>query len=231
MTANDVDRDHDTFAKGGPPEGEVVIPAGSPLALGVKSFFDRLVAVSALILISPLLVIVALAIALTSPGPVFFRQVRAGRFGWPFSIFKFRTMVTGAEKMGMGVQTSAGDPRVTSVGRVLRKLSLDELPQLINIASGDMSLIGPRPTLPYQVERYTERQRGRLLMRPGVTGWAQIHGRKSLSWPQRIAYDLWYVEHWSLWLDIQIALRTIPVVLGAEGVDDRGQGDELSRRE
>ena len=208
-----------------------VAPAGSPFALGVKAFFDRLVATVGLIVLSPLLLLIAVAIAVTSPGPVFFRQVRSGWHGRPFSIFKFRTMVAGAEKMGMGAQTTSTDPRVTSVGRLLRKLSLDELPQLINIARGEMSLIGPRPTLPYQVERYTPRQRGRLLRRPGVTGWAQIHGRKSLSWPERIEHDIWYVEHWSLWLDVRIALRTVPVVLGASGVDDSGTGDEISRVE
>jgi len=207
-----------------------VKPGGSPFALGVKTFFDRLVAIIGLIVLSPLLLLIAGLIAITSPGPIFFRQIRSGWHGEPFSIFKFRTMVVDAEKLGLGAQTTGSDPRVTSVGRVLRTLSLDELPQLINIARGDMSLIGPRPTLPYQVERYTERQRGRLLRRPGVTGWAQIHGRKSLSWPQRIEHDIWYVEHWSLWLDIRIALRTIPVVFGAEGVDDSGAGDEISRR-
>ena len=208
-----------------------VVSAGSPFALGVKTFFDRLVAIVGLIVLSPLLLVIAVAIAVTSPGPVFFRQVRSGWLGRPFSIFKFRTMVDGAEKMGMGAQTTSTDPRVTAVGRLLRKLSLDELPQLINIARGEMSLIGPRPTLPYQVERYTSRQRGRLLRRPGVTGWAQIHGRKSLSWPERIEHDIWYVEHWSLWLDVRIVLRTVPVVLGASGVDDSGTGDEISRVE
>jgi undecaprenyl phosphate N,N'-diacetylbacillosamine 1-phosphate transferase len=212
-----------------PLANEPVTPAGSRLALGVKELADRLAALVGLIVLSPLLLVIAVAIAATSPGPVFFRQRRVGWRGQAFSIFKFRTMVAGAEKLGMGAQTSRADPRVTAVGRVLRKLSLDELPQLINILRGEMSLIGPRPTLPYQVERYTTRQRGRLLRRPGVTGWAQIHGRKSLSWPERIEYDIWYVEHWSLWLDLQIALRTIPVVLGASGVDDSGAGDEISR--
>lgn len=210
--------------------GEVPVrPAGSRLARTVKGIFDRALALILLILLSPLFLLIALAIRLTSPGPVFFRQVRVGKDGRLFEILKFRTMVVGAEKMGLGVQTSAGDPRVTPAGRILRTLSLDELPQLIHILRGEMSFVGPRPTLPYQVERYTPRQKGRLLVPPGVTGWAQIHGRKSLSWPARIEYDLWYVENWSPWLDIVILLRTLPAVLRAEGVDDAGVGDEISR--
>ncbi|MGQ9516292.1 MAG: sugar transferase [Anaerolineae bacterium] len=197
----------------------------------VKAMFDRLFALIGLIILLPLFAIIVLLIRLDSPGPAFFRQVRVGKDGRPFRIYKFRTMVVGAEKIGLGVQTRADDPRITRVGRILRKLSLDELPQLINILKGEMSFVGPRPTLPYQVLRYSPRQKGRLLVPPGVTGWAQIHGRKTLTWPERIEYDIWYVEHWSLWLDLCILLRTLPAILTARGVDDAGIGDEISRLE
>lgn len=209
-------------------EAEVELPTPSQPARMSKAIADRIMALFALILLAPAFLLIAVLIKLTSPGPVFFRQTRAGLRGRAFSIVKFRTMVEEAESVGMGLMTNRDDPRVTRVGRILRQFSLDELPQLINIVIGDMSLIGPRPTLPYQVERYTSRQRGRLLMRPGITGWAQIHGRKRLSWPERIEYDLWYVQNWSLLLDLQIMVRTIPIALRAEDIDDAGVGDEIS---
>jgi lipopolysaccharide/colanic/teichoic acid biosynthesis glycosyltransferase len=133
-------------------------------------------------------------------------------------VFKFRTMCEGAEHKGLGLAVAVNDDRITRVGHILRNTSLDELPQLINVLGGEMSLVGPRPTLPSQVERYTEFQRRRLLVRPGLTGWAQINGRNNLSWEARIKLDVWYVEHRSMWLDMWIALRTFRVVLLREGL-------------
>ena len=147
-----------------------------------------------LVLASPFLAASALAIKLEDRGPVLYRQRRVGRDGEDFELVKLRTMVVGAERQGAGWAVTRGDPRITRVGRVLRRLSLDELPQLWNVVRGDMSLIGPRPTLRYQVERYTDRQRRRLDVKPGITGWAQIHGRASLPWEERIELDVWYVE-------------------------------------
>ena len=208
-----------------------VCAAGGAAGRLLKTLFDRILAFIGLLILLPLFALIALLIRLDSPGPVFFRQMRVGKDGRLFRIYKFRTMVMNAEQIGLGVHTRADDPRITRVGRVLRKLSLDELPQLINILKGEMSFVGPRPTLPYQVLRYNPRQKGRLLVPPGVTGWAQIHGRRALTWPERIEYDIWYVEHWSLWLDLVILLRTLPAVLTARGVDDAGIGDEISRLE
>jgi lipopolysaccharide/colanic/teichoic acid biosynthesis glycosyltransferase len=150
----------------------------------------------------------AVAIKLEDGGPVFYRQRRVGHDGEEFDLLKLRTMVVGAEKLGAGWAVNRGDPRITRVGRVLRRLSLDELPQFWNVLRGDMSLIGPRPTLAYQVEQYTPRQRRRLEVKPGLTGWAQIHGRAKLPWDERIELDLWYVENRSAWLDLKILLRT-----------------------
>jgi lipopolysaccharide/colanic/teichoic acid biosynthesis glycosyltransferase len=161
---------------------------------------------------SPLLALAAIAVKLTDGGPVLYRQLRVGKDGAEFELLKLRTMVVGAELQGAGFAVDRGDPRITPVGRVLRRLSLDELPQLWNVLSGDMSLIGPRPTLRYQVERYDERQRRRLAVRPGLTGWAQIHGRAELPWDERIELDLWYVEHRSPWVDARI-LACTPLAL------------------
>jgi lipopolysaccharide/colanic/teichoic acid biosynthesis glycosyltransferase len=154
------------------------------------------------------LALAALAIKLTDGGPVLYRQLRVGKDGAEFELLKLRTMVVGAERQGAGFAVDRGDPRITPVGRVLRRLSLDELPQLWNVLRGDMSLIGPRPTLRYQVERYTEHQRRRLAVKPGLTGWAQIHGRAELPWDDRIELDLWYVEHRSPRVDAEILART-----------------------
>jgi lipopolysaccharide/colanic/teichoic acid biosynthesis glycosyltransferase len=151
-------------------------------------------------------------VKLEDGGPVLYRQTRVGKDGADFELLKLRTMVVGAERQGAGFAVNRGDPRITRVGRVLRRLSLDELPQLWNVIRGDMSVIGPRPTLRYQVEQYDERQRRRLEIRPGLTGWAQIHGRAGLPWPERIEYDLWYVDHRSPKTDLVILLRT-PVAL------------------
>jgi lipopolysaccharide/colanic/teichoic acid biosynthesis glycosyltransferase len=167
-----------------------------------------------LALASPVLAASALAIKLEDGGPVLYRQRRVGRDGREFELVKLRTMVVGAETQGAGWAVNRGDPRITRVGRVLRRLSLDELPQLWNVVRGEMSLIGPRPTLKYQVDRYTDHQRRRLEVKPGITGWAQIHGRAALPWEERIELDVWYVEHRSPWLDLKILLRTPLALFG-----------------
>ena len=167
-----------------------------------------------LVLASPFLAASALAIKLEDRGPVLYRQRRVGRDGDDFELLKLRTMVVGAEKQGAGWAVNEGDARITRAGRVLRRLSLDELPQLWNVVRGDMSLIGPRPTLRYQVEKYTDRQRRRLDVKPGITGWAQIHGRAALPWEERIELDVWYVEHRSALLDLKILLRTPLALFG-----------------
>ena len=161
-----------------------------------------------LVLASPVLAVAAVAIKLEDGGPVFYRQRRVGYRGRDFDLLKLRTMVVGAERQGAGFAINRGDPRITRTGRILRRLSLDELPQLWNVVRGDMSLIGPRPTLRYQVEQYTPRQRRRLDVKPGLTGWAQVNGRTKLPWDERIELDVWYVEHRSPWVDLKILLRT-----------------------
>jgi lipopolysaccharide/colanic/teichoic acid biosynthesis glycosyltransferase len=161
-----------------------------------------------LLVSAPFLAAAAAAIKLEDGGPVLYRQRRVGKDGREFELLKLRTMVVGAERLGAGYAIDEGDPRITRAGRMLRRLSVDELPQLWNVVRGDMSLVGPRPTLAYQVERYTERQRRRLDVKPGLTGWAQIHGRASLPWSDRIELDVWYVEHRSFWLDLRILART-----------------------
>jgi lipopolysaccharide/colanic/teichoic acid biosynthesis glycosyltransferase len=157
---------------------------------------------------TPVLGLAALAVKLEDGGPVFYRQTRVGKDGRDFELIKLRTMVVGAESQGAGYAVDQGDPRITRAGRFLRRLSIDELPQLWNVLRGDMSLVGPRPTLRYQVERYDDRQRHRLDVKPGLTGWAQVNGRAALPWDERIELDLWYVEHRSLWLDLKILALT-----------------------
>ena len=174
----------------------------------MKRILDLAGAGLALLLASPLLLLAALAIKLDDRGPVLYRQRRVGRHGEEFDLLKLRTMIVGAEAQGAGWAVNAGDPRITRAGRVLRRLSLDELPQLWNVVRGEMSLVGPRPTLAYQVERYTPRQRRRLEVKPGITGWAQVQGRARVPWDDRIEFDVWYVEHRSLWLDLRILART-----------------------
>jgi lipopolysaccharide/colanic/teichoic acid biosynthesis glycosyltransferase len=178
------------------------------------------IAVSSVILLlaSPVLAAAMIAIRLESRGAVIYRQRRAGRDAHPFDVLKLRTMVAGAEGIGAGLAIDAGDPRVTRVGALLRRTSIDELPNLVNVLRGEMTLIGPRPTLPVQVEQYTERQRGRLTVKPGITGWAQVNGRASLPWSERIELDLYYIEHRSLALDLQILGRTVAMVLGGSGL-------------
>jgi lipopolysaccharide/colanic/teichoic acid biosynthesis glycosyltransferase len=174
----------------------------------VNRALDAAAAGLALAVTSPVLAAAAVAIKLDGGGPVFYRQRRVGLNGEEFELLKLRTMEVGAENKGARFAVNEGDPRITRVGRLLRRLSLDELPQLWNVVRGDMSLVGPRPTLWYQVERYTPRQRRRLEVKPGITGWAQIHGRARLPWEERIELDVWYVEHRSPWLDLKILVRT-----------------------
>jgi lipopolysaccharide/colanic/teichoic acid biosynthesis glycosyltransferase len=179
---------------------------------------DLVIAIPASIVAAPLIALAAVAIRLESPGHPIYRQRRVGRDGRPFEIYKLRTMVRGAEFTGAGLAIQEGDDRITRVGQILRRYSLDELPNLWNVLRGDMSIVGPRPTLTVQVEQYTERQRGRLAVKPGLTGWAQVHGRASLPWTERIELDLWYVEHRSLALDLKIIARTIGMVLTGQGL-------------
>jgi lipopolysaccharide/colanic/teichoic acid biosynthesis glycosyltransferase len=179
---------------------------------------DLAIALPATVLTAPVIGILALAIRLETPGHPIYTQTRAGRDGARFQIYKLRTMVRGAEFTGAGLAIQEGDDRITRVGQFLRRYSLDELPNLWNVVRGEMSIVGPRPTLPVQVEQYTQRQRGRLTVKPGLTGWAQINGRASLPWTERIELDLWYVEHRSLRLDLRIIVRTIGMVLSGQGL-------------
>ena len=184
---------------------------------GLPRAADLAIASIGLLLVSPLLLIAAIAIRLESPGQVLYRQRRVGKNGEVFELFKLRTMRLGADPIGVGTAVTAEDPRVTRIGRLLRRFSLDELPNLINVLRGEMRIVGPRATLPAQVELYTPRQRRRLDLRPGVTGWAQIHGRAGIPWEDRIELDVWYVEHRSLWLDLKILARTPRALLGGAG--------------
>jgi lipopolysaccharide/colanic/teichoic acid biosynthesis glycosyltransferase len=184
--------------------------------------FDLAGAGLGLLVTGPLLGAAAAAIKLEDGGPVLYRQRRVGLDGEEFELLKLRTMIVGAEHQGAGAAVNRGDPRITRVGRALRRLSLDELPQLWNVLRGDMSLIGPRPTLAYQVERYTPRQRRRLEVKPGLTGWAQVHGRAALPWEERIELDVWYVEHRSPWLDLRILVRTPLALFGSTYKGDTG---------
>ncbi len=184
----------------------------------IRRALDIVVSATALTLSVPVLAAAMIAIKIESKGPAIYRQRRVGLGGEPFDVFKLRTMVDGAEHVGAGLAIDAGDPRVTRIGALLRRTSLDELPNLVNVLRGEMSLIGPRPTLPMQVAEYSERQRGRLAVRPGITGWAQVNGRASLPWSERIELDLYYVEHRSLALDLRILWRTPGLVLGGSGL-------------
>jgi len=192
----------------------------------LKYAIDRVAAWVLLVVLSPVLAAIAIAIRLDSAGSPFFLQERAGAGGYPFTIFKFRTMRQGSEHQGLGHTTAKHDDRITRVGAFLRATSLDELPQVINIALGEMSFIGPRPTLRYQVEKYTARQRRRLLFRPGITGWAQVHGRNEISWERRIDLDLEYVDRYSLWLDVRILCRTVGVLSAGGGVYAAGGAND-----
>jgi len=187
---------------------------------------DLAVAAAVLAVTAPLMALAAVAIRLESRGPVIYRQRRVGRHGRAFQLWKLRTMVPKAETMGAGVYVLEGDPRITRVGRMLRRFSLDELPNLVNVLRGEMAIVGPRPTVQEQVDRYTERQRRRLEVKPGITGWAQVNGRTSLPWPERIELDVWYVDNRSLRLDVRILLRTARMLATGHGLysEDPKQG-------
>jgi lipopolysaccharide/colanic/teichoic acid biosynthesis glycosyltransferase len=193
----------------------LVTPRGSLMA---RRAFDVAVAVTVLALTSPLVALALIAIRLESRGNPIYRQRRVGLDGREFDVLKLRTMVDGAELLGAGLPNDEGDSRITRVGTLLRRTSIDELPNLVNVLKGEMAIVGPRPTLPSQVAQYSERELGRLAVRPGITGWAQVNGRASLPWSHRIELDLWYIEHRSWRLDLAILLRSARMVLGGDGL-------------
>ena len=188
------------------------------LSREIKEVLDQIFGWLILIILSPCFWLLAGLVRLETPGPAFFRQERIGKDGRPFIAYKFRSMVDKATSMGLGLNVAVNDSRITRVGTFLRRTSLDELPQLFNVLKGEMSLVGPRPTLAFQVARYDEVQRRRLLVKPGITGWAQINGRNAIPWEDRIKLDVWYVENWSLTLDFYIMLRTIKTWVRQEGL-------------
>jgi lipopolysaccharide/colanic/teichoic acid biosynthesis glycosyltransferase len=184
----------------------------------LRRLFDVAVSAAVLLLTSPIVLGALLAIRLESKGHPIYRQRRVGKDGAPFDVLKLRTMVSGAEMMGAGLAVDDGDSRITNVGAFLRRTSIDELPNLVNVLKGEMSIIGPRPTVPVQVEQYTDRQRGRLALKPGITGWAQVNGRASLPWSERIELDLWYAEHRTTRLDIKILWLTARMLVTGHGL-------------
>ncbi len=179
---------------------------------------DIMLAGIGLVLAAPLLLIAAVAIKFDSRGPVIYRQRRVGKDGQQFEVYKLRTMRLGADPVGVGTPVLEDDPRVTRVGGLLRRFSLDEIPNLVNVLRGELAIVGPRPTLAAQVERYTERQRRRLEVRPGITGWAQVNGRAGIPWEERIELDVWYVDNRSLALDLRILARTARLLLTGHGL-------------
>jgi lipopolysaccharide/colanic/teichoic acid biosynthesis glycosyltransferase len=190
----------------------------------VTRAIDLVVASLALVVSSPVLLVAMVAIRVESPGSPIFRQRRIGRHGEAFEMLKLRTMVSGAEHQGAGLAVNYGDPRITRVGHVLRRYSIDELPNLVNVLRGEMSIVGPRPTIQAQVDQYTPLQRRRLEVKPGLTGWAQINGRATLPWHERIELDVWYVDHRTLRLDMAILWKTVRLLVSGEGLykGDRG---------
>jgi len=178
----------------------------------LKVILDKVFSIIILIILFPLFLIIGVLIKLDSKGPVFFRQKRVGKGGKIFIAYKLRTMVDKAEKIGLGYEIAKDDNRITRVGKYLR-WGIDELPQLINVSKGEMSMVGPRPALPHQVEKYSDQERRRLEVKPGITGWALVNGRNVLSWPERIKLDIWYIDHWSIWLDLKILFKTVWVVI------------------
>ncbi len=184
----------------------------------LKRALDLLIAAPGALITAPVIALLALLIRLESPGYPIYTQTRVGKDGREFQIYKLRTMVSGAEFVGAGLAIQEGDDRITRVGNLLRRYSLDELPNLWNVLRGEMSIVGPRPTIPVQVSQYTERQFGRLRVKPGITGWAQVNGRAALPWTERIELDLWYVEHQSLRLDLSILGRTVQLLRSGHGL-------------
>jgi lipopolysaccharide/colanic/teichoic acid biosynthesis glycosyltransferase len=179
---------------------------------------DILIAGVLLVIASPVLLAALIAIRLESPGSPIYHQRRVGKDGAPFELLKLRTMVTGAEHIGAGLAVNEGDPRITRTGALLRRFSLDELPNLINVLRGELAIVGPRPTIQAQVDQYTERQRRRLEVKPGITGWAQVNGRAALPWNERIELDVWYVDHRSVWLDLKILAMTARMLVTGHGL-------------
>jgi lipopolysaccharide/colanic/teichoic acid biosynthesis glycosyltransferase len=194
------------------------VSASRKIQFFIKRVIDVTASAVGLILLFPLFVLIAVAIKLTSKGPVFFHQDRVGINGRIFKLHKFRTMVVGAENIGAGLSVAGNDTRITKAGVILRKTSLDELPQLLNVLKGDISLVGPRPTVPQHLEYYGEFERRRLAVKPGITGLAMVRGRGSVPWSVRIKYDVEYVENFSLWLDLKILLQTVWVVLTRKNI-------------
>jgi lipopolysaccharide/colanic/teichoic acid biosynthesis glycosyltransferase len=180
--------------------------------------FDLLIAALALAILSPLLLIAAITIKLTSPGPVVYRQRRVGRGGREFEMWKLRTMVEGSDPIGVGKIVYRDDPRVTAPGRLLRRTSFDEIPNFVNVVRGEMAIVGPRPTIKAQVDDYTPLQKRRHEVLPGITGWAQVQGRAGIPWEERIELDVWYVDHRSLLLDLRILAKTAWLVLTGQGL-------------
>jgi lipopolysaccharide/colanic/teichoic acid biosynthesis glycosyltransferase len=199
-------------------EAAIVAPRSGPVGRAAVRVLDLLVGGLGALVSAPLVALAVLAIRLESPGHPLYRQTRVGKDGRQFQICKLRTMVHGAEFTGAGLAIAEGDDRITRMGMFLRRTSLDELPNLWNVVRGEMSIVGPRPTVQVQVDQYSERQLGRLAVKPGITGWAQINGRASLPWSERIELDLWYVEHRSLALDLKILARTAKLVLKGDGL-------------
>ncbi|MFN2611866.1 MAG: sugar transferase [Solirubrobacterales bacterium] len=191
----------------------------------MRRLFDIVAATLGLVLASPLLLVTLIAIPLESRGSPFYRQQRVGLGAAPFQMLKLRTMRQGADPVGIGTAVTAGDPRVTRIGRLLRRAALDELPNLINVLRGEMTIVGPRPTIAAQVELYTPHQRRRLEVKPGITGWAQVNGRAGISWEERIELDIYYIDNRSLALDLQILARTPRVLLGGMGATAEGGAD------
>ena len=185
---------------------------------GLPRALDVTIAALGLIVTSPVLAAAAAAIRLESPGSPIYRQRRVGKDGRPFEMLKLRTMVSGAETVGAGLAVNVGDPRITRVGALLRRFSIDELPNLVNVIRGEMAIVGPRPTIQAQVDQYTDRQRRRLEVKPGITGWAQVNGRATLPWSERIELDIWYVDHRSPWLDVRILARTARMLFTGHGL-------------
>jgi lipopolysaccharide/colanic/teichoic acid biosynthesis glycosyltransferase len=177
-----------------------------------------LIAGALLVVASPLLLAALVGVRLESRGSPIYKQRRVGKDGQPFDLYKIRTMVTGAEHIGAGLAVNEGDPRITRIGALLRRFSLDELPNLLNVLRGELAIVGPRPTIQAQVDQYSDRQRRRLEVKPGITGWAQVKGRAALPWNERIELDIWYVDHRSLWLDLKILALTARMLVTGHGL-------------